>query len=164
MPSSSSMSLASRPNSATREAAAPSTQMGNDGRPRYDRSVSSQADVSRILGKLPEVTRDTRWFHFRVAGKQFAWVYPERVDPKARRVPNPDVLVMWTGDELEKEALIALDSGTFFTTEHYNGYPAVLVRLSRIPVERLEELLTDAWRKRAPKRVVSAWESTEERR
>jgi hypothetical protein len=121
--------------------------------------MSSQADVLRILESLPEVTRDDRAFHFRVAGKQFAWVYPERIDPKQPRVPNPDVLVVWTGDELEKEALIELDSHTFFTTEHYNGYPAVLVRLPEIEVDRLEDLLTDAWRKRAPKRVVAAWES-----
>jgi hypothetical protein len=121
--------------------------------------VSSQADVSRVLSALPGVTRDAGSFHFRVEGKQFAWVYPERVDPKRPRVPNPDVLVVWTGNELEKEALIALDPATFFTTEHYMGYPAVLVRLPGIELERLEQLLTDAWRKRAPKRLVGEWES-----
>jgi hypothetical protein len=125
--------------------------------------MSTQADVSRILMGLPEVTRDAGSFHFRVAGKQFAWVYPERIDPKRPRAPNPEVLVVWTGDELEKEALIALDPATFFTTDHYDGYPAVLVRLPSIDVERLEQLLTDAWRKRAPKRVVTAWQRTQTR-
>jgi hypothetical protein len=121
--------------------------------------VSSQTDVSRVLSALPGVTRDASSFHFRVEGKQFAWVYPERIDPKRSRVPNPDVLVVWTGDELEKEALIALDPAVFFTTDHYDGYPAVLVRLPKIDADRLEQLLTDAWRKRAPKRLSAEWES-----
>ena len=92
--------------------------------------------------------------HFRVAGKQIAWVYPERVDPKRARVANPEVLVVWTGDELEKEALLSVDPSKFFTTDHYHGYPAVLVGLPQLDVDELTSLLTDAWRKRPPKRLV----------
>jgi len=94
--------------------------------------VSTQTDVRRILLSLPEVTQDAGSFHFRVDGKQIAWVYPERVDPKRARVPNPEVLVVWTGDELEKEALLSVDPSKFFTTDHYNGYAAVLVRLPNV--------------------------------
>jgi hypothetical protein len=119
--------------------------------------VANQADVRRILLALPDVTEDAGSFHFRVNGKQIAWVYPERVDPKGPRVPNPEVLVIWTGDELEKQSLLARDARTFFTTAHYDGYPAVLVHLRKVGEAELTRLLTDAWRLRAPKRVVKAW-------
>ena len=122
--------------------------------------MANQADVRRILLALPEVTEDAGSFHFRVAGKQIAWVYPERVDPRRPRVPNPDVLVVWTGDDLEKQSLLALDARKFFTTAHYDGYPAVLVHLRKVGEGELTKLLTDAWRSRAPKRLVRAWEQS----
>ncbi len=121
--------------------------------------MANQDDVRRILSPMPEVTEDSGSFHFRVAGKGIAWVYPERVDPKRPRVPNPEVLVIWTGDDLEKQALLALDSRKFFTTAHYDGYPAVLVHLKKVGEGELTRLLTDAWRLRAPKRLVSDWDA-----
>jgi hypothetical protein len=122
--------------------------------------MASQTDVRRILLSLPEVTEDPGSFHFRVKAKQIAWVYPERVDPKGPRVPNPEVLVVWTGDDLEKQALLALDARKFFTTAHYDGYPAVLVHLRKVGEAELTKLLTDAWRSRAPKRLVRTWEAS----
>jgi hypothetical protein len=121
--------------------------------------MANQADVRRILLGLPEVTEDAGSFHFRIGGKQIAWVYPERVDPNGPRVPNPDVLVVWTGDDLEKQALLATDARKFFTTSHYDGYPAVLVHLRKVGEVELTRLLTHAWRLRAPKRLVKAWEA-----
>jgi hypothetical protein len=121
--------------------------------------VTIQADVRRICLALPEVIEDPNAFRFFVAGKQFAWVYPERVDPKRARVPNPDVLVVWVGTDLEKQSILAMDPRTFFTTSHYDGYPAVLVHLRKVRVGLLTRLLTDAWRYRAPKRLVKAWEA-----
>lgn len=53
-----------------------------------------------------------------------------------------------------KEAMLADDPDIYFTTPHFNGYPAVLVRLDRIPASELAELLVEAWASRAPKRVV----------
>jgi hypothetical protein len=60
--------------------------------------------------------------------------------------------------EVEKQALIASDPETFFTSAHYDGYPAVLVRLPSIGTEELTELLTDAWRSRAPRRLVARFD------
>ena len=119
--------------------------------------MTTQADVRRIALTLPQVTEDPSSFRFLVAGKQIAWVYPERVDPKKPRVPNPEVLVVWVGNDLEKQALLAMDSRKFFTTAHYDGYPAVLVHLRKVGEGELTRLVTDAWRLRAPKRVVRAW-------
>jgi hypothetical protein len=58
-----------------------------------------------------------------------------------------------------KEAILADDSGVFFTTPHFDGYPAVLVRLEMIDVEELGELTVDAWLARAPKRLVKEYEA-----
>jgi hypothetical protein len=79
----------------------------------------------------------------------------ERVDPKKARIPNPDVLAVRVANELEKRALLSLDPTVFFTEPHYNGYPAVLVRLPAIEVDMLEQILTDAWLTRAPKKLAA---------
>ena len=56
-----------------------------------------------------------------------------------------------------KEALLADESGVYFTTPHFDGYPAVLVRLGAIGTGDLEELLAEAWLCRAPKRMAKAF-------
>ena len=56
-----------------------------------------------------------------------------------------------------KEALLANDEGVFFTTPHFEGYPAVLVRLDQIGVEDLDEVIVEAWLARAPKRLAKAY-------
>ncbi len=78
----------------------------------------------------------------------------ERVDPKKGRVPQPKVLAVRVANLAEKEELIAADPEKFFTEPHYNGYPAVLVRLAAVDEAELRELLTDAWRVMAPARLV----------
>jgi hypothetical protein len=88
---------------------------------------------------------------FRIGGKNFAAVYPERIDPKKARVPNFDVLVTWVPDLHTKAAYLQSDPETYFTTEHYDGYAIVLVRLARVGEQLLTELLTEAWACRAPK-------------
>ena len=65
---------------------------------------------------------------------------------------NPDALVIKTTDMHEREALLASRPDVFFTTPHYDGYPAVLVRLDRIETALLEELVEDAWRTHALKK------------
>ena len=122
--------------------------------------MSTQDDVRDIALGLPATTEDPNFFRFFVEGKQFAWVYPERVNPKRPRVNNPEVLVVHTGTELEKEALLSLDSETFFTTPHYDGFAAVLVRLPLIDRDRLADLLEAAWRARAPKRLRATLDET----
>ena len=103
---------------------------------------------------LPEVQEEPG-FSFTVGGKGFVWPWMERLDPRKARVPNPDVVGVRVANELEKQALLSLDTDAFFTEPHYNGYPAVLVRLPAIDLEMLERVLTDAWRCRAPKKLVA---------
>jgi hypothetical protein len=93
-----------------------------------------------------------------VGGKGFAWPYMERVEVKKPRVQRLDVFAIHVADEGEKFALIAADTNRFFTTAHYNGYAAVLVRLPSIDLQELTELLTDAWRSRAPRRLVAEFD------
>jgi hypothetical protein len=69
------------------------------------------------------------------------------------------VLAVRVENELEKQSLLALDADVFFTEPHYNGYPAVLVRLPAIDLELLEKVLTDAWRTKAPRRLLNAFDA-----
>jgi hypothetical protein len=71
---------------------------------------------------------------------------------------GPDALVLRC-DLGEKEALLQSGDDAFFTTPHYDGYPAVLVRLEAVDPVELEELIEDAWRMQAPKRLVAEWDA-----
>ena len=72
---------------------------------------------------------------------------------------DPDALVLRVIDMGEREALLQGSPDVFFTTPHYDGYPYVLVRLEATDPEELAELLEDAWRLRAPKRVVAGYDA-----
>jgi hypothetical protein len=91
---------------------------------------------------------------FKVEGKVFVAVYPERVDPKRARVPNYEVLMVRVADLGDKEAYLKSDPAKFFTTDHYNGYPSVLVRLDQVDEAELEQLIREAWMTRAPKNLL----------
>lgn len=121
----------------------------------------TQEDVRRIALALPETSEGEDHFGFSVRNKGkdkgFVWAWNERVEPKKPRVPNPDVLAVRVADQHEKEALLASDPEKFFTEPHYNGFPAVLVRLPAIEADELEELIVDAWRCMAPKTLVEAF-------
>jgi hypothetical protein len=119
--------------------------------------MASRADVRRIALALPEAQEEAG-FSFTLGGKGFAWPWLERLDPKRARVPNPDVIGVRVANELEKQALLSLDPTVFFTEPHYNGYPALLVRLPAIEVDLLEKILTDAWLCRAPKKLAATLE------
>lgn len=121
--------------------------------------MTGQDDVRRIALSLPETTQDPDGLRFFVGGKQFSWAWLERVAPKGPRVPRSDVIAVRVASELEKESLLAVDPQKFFTEPHYDGYPAVLVRLTAIDLDELEDLLTDAWRSRAPRRLVAEFEA-----
>jgi hypothetical protein len=71
---------------------------------------------------------------------------------------NPDALVLRVIHMGEREALLQGDPDTFFTTPHYDGYPAVLVRLDKVDPTELAELLEDAWRTQASKRLIAQYE------
>ena len=103
-------------------------------------------DVVRIGTRLPEVEVST-WFRspsLRVRGKSLC-----------RLREKPDALVIRVLDLEDKEALLHGDPDVFFTTPHYDGYPYVLVRLDAAGEGTLAELLEDAWRVCAPKRLVA---------
>jgi hypothetical protein len=117
--------------------------------------VATQDDVRRIALALPEATEDPGDFRFLIDGKAFVWLWRERIDPKRARVPNPDVLAVRVAHESEKETLIEMDPAVFFTEPHYNGYPAILVRLPAIETDLLGVVLSDAWRSRAPRRLLA---------
>jgi len=125
--------------------------------------MAGQGDVRRIALSLPETREGEDRFAFSVLNggteKGFAWSWNERVDPKEPRVPNPDVLAVRVANADEKEMLLRSDPERFFTEPHYNGFPAVLVRLAAIDVGELRELLTDAWRCQAPRSLVTAFDA-----
>jgi hypothetical protein len=111
-------------------------------------------DVRRLALALPHVVEiDSDGFDFRVGGKGFAWSYPERGAGRPR-VIRTDIAVLFVGDEAEKQALLLGEPEVFFTTPAYDGWPLVMLRLAAVDVERLTELVTDAWRMRAPAELV----------
>ena len=112
--------------------------------------MADDADVRRLALALPHVEEiDCAGFDFRVGGRGFVWSYPEYLPGKPRRI-RTDVAVLYVGDEAEKQALLLGEPDIFFTAPEYRGWPAVLVRLAQVDDERLAELVTDAWRMRAP--------------
>ncbi|GAA1804278.1 hypothetical protein GCM10009682_27510 [Luedemannella flava] len=112
--------------------------------------MADAEDVRRLALALPHVVEiDSDGFDFRVANKGFVWSYPER-KPGQPRVIRTDIAVLYVGDEAEKQALLLGEPETFFTTDGYDGQPLVMLRLARVDVDRLRELVTDAWHMRAP--------------
>jgi hypothetical protein len=122
-------------------------------------------DVQRFALALPEtserVSRGTRqWL---VKDKLVVWERPlRRADFEALGDSAPDGPILGARVEhlVAKEALLADDPDVYFTTPHFDGYPAVLVRLDRIAAEDLEELIVEAWLARAPKRLAKAYLDT----
>ena len=118
-------------------------------------------DVRRLALSLPEVEEiDCDGFDFRVGGKGFIWSYPER-RPGHPRVLRTDIAVLFVGDEAEKQALLLGEPAVFFTTAGYDGWPLVMLLLDQVDVERLGELVTDAWRMRAPDEIAGLEDSVD---
>lgn len=112
--------------------------------------MATAEDVRRIALALPAVVEiPSEGFDFRVGNKGFVWSYPERI-PGERRQIRTDVAVLYVGDHSERQALLLGEPDLFFTARGYEDWPLVLLRLSAVGVERLEELITDAWHMRAP--------------
>ena len=119
-------------------------------------------DVRRIALELPEtsegVSRNLRqWL---VKDKGFVWERPlRRSDYEALGDDAPEGPILGARVEhlVAKEALLADDPDVFFTTPHFDGYPAVLVRLDQIGLEDLRETIVEAWLARAPKRLVDEY-------
>jgi hypothetical protein len=122
--------------------------------------MADAGDVRRLALSLPYVEEiDSDGFDFRVGGKGFVWSYPER-RPGQPRLIRTDVAVLFVGDEAEKQALLLGEPSVFFTTPGYDGWPLVMLRLAEVDAERLAELITDAWRMRAPAALAAELDGT----
>jgi hypothetical protein len=117
--------------------------------------VADAEDVRRLALALPHVVEiDSDGFDFRVNNKGFVWSYPERLPGKPRQI-RTDIAVLFVGDEAEKQALLLGEPDLFFTTPGYDGLPLVMLRLPKVKPRRLNELITDAWRMRAPDELAA---------
>ena len=125
--------------------------------------MATQEDVRKICAALPGALEGSERFGFGVVvkGKHrgFCWSWAERVDPKRARVINDDVLAISTPNLIVKDFLMESDPGRYVTDSHYNGYPAVLVRLEAVDREELEDLLIEGWKSKAPKDLLLEWVS-----
>jgi hypothetical protein len=124
--------------------------------------VATFDDVRRIALGLPEtseaISRENR--QWRVKDKLFVWERPLRrsdLEALGDSAPNGPILGVRVEHPGAKEALLADDPSVFFTTPHFDGYPAVLVQLDKIAVAELEDVIVDAWLVRAPKRLADAY-------
>lgn len=118
--------------------------------------MATEDDLRRICLALPDVTGEGLGYGVRNKEKVrgMAWPFLVRPDPKKGRVPSADRISIRVASLEDKEAILASDTEVFFTEPHYNGFPAVCAWLERIDANELEELLTDAWRCLAPKKLV----------
>jgi hypothetical protein len=124
--------------------------------------MADAGDVRRLALALPHVVEiESDGFDFRVADKGFVWSYPERRPGKPRLI-RTDIAVLFVGDEAEKQALLLGEPDIFFTTPGYAGWPLVMVRLAEVTVDRLTELVIDAWRMRAPDALVGDLDEAED--
>ena len=121
--------------------------------------MATWEDVARIVGGLP-LTAEQSPHDWRVGKKLVAWERPMRPSDRealargGSEPPEGDILGVRVSDEGVKFALIGDEPGVYFTTPHFDGYPAVLVNLAEIAVGDLEELITEAWLTQAPKKLV----------
>lgn len=117
--------------------------------------MASLDDVRKIASKLPGAIEGAERFGFSVMvkgrAKGFLWSWAERIHPRKPKVINNDVLAIIVPNLLAKDLIIASNPSVFFTEDHYNGYPAVLVRLGPISPEELEPLIIEAWQCTSPK-------------
>ena len=116
-------------------------------------------DVASVVGEL-QLTQERSPHEWRVGKKLIAWERPLRksdydaLTALGVAPPQGDILGVRVADEGVKFALIAEEPELYFTTPHFDGYPAVLVKLAAIDERGLRELIVEAWLTQAPKRLV----------
>jgi hypothetical protein len=124
--------------------------------------VATWDDVQRLALALPETSEKPSHgnLSWRVKDKLFVWERPLRdkeVEELGEVAPEGPILGARVEDLAAKEALIGAEPELFFTTPHFDGYAAVLVRLDLVAREDLDEVVTEAWLTRAPKRLAKAY-------
>jgi hypothetical protein len=126
--------------------------------------MATMADLDELALAMPETTKEVKDGRptYLVHGKFFCFhrtQRPDAVDPE-RGERMDDVLVFRVADLMEKDLVLADDRGIFFTTPHWNGYAAVLMRipqLERLDRDELRDLVVEAWLAKAQKRVAKKW-------
>jgi hypothetical protein len=122
--------------------------------------MATWKDVSRLALALPDAEEGTTYGGSRawtVRKKLFVWERPLRksdLEALGDAAPEGPILGARVEHLIAKEALLADEAGVFFTTPHFDGYPAVLIRLPEIDLDLLQEVVTEAWLARAPTRLV----------
>ena len=116
-------------------------------------------DVRRIALSLPGTTEKERQGHaaWAVGDKVFVWEPPLRpadLQALGKGAPKGAILGVRVQHLLAKEARLAAQPNVCFTTPHFDGYPAVLVRLGKISLAALQELILEAWLARAPSKLA----------
>jgi hypothetical protein len=127
--------------------------------------MATWEDVRRIATALPHVTEPSSG-DWRVKDKLFVWERPLRKSDYAAlgsAAPTGPILGARVEAVDVKDVLIAENPDVYFTTPHFNGYPAILVQLDHISVEDLQDLVVDAWLACAPKRLVKEYLATQPR-
>jgi hypothetical protein len=124
--------------------------------------MASWDDVRRLALELPEATEVTSrgLAQWRVKDKLFVWERPLRksdLEALGDAAPDGPILGARVEHLVAKEAVLADDPAVFFTTPHFNGFPAVLVQLEKIGLEDLREVVVEAWLARAPKKLAQAY-------
>jgi len=124
--------------------------------------VATWDDVRGLALALPETSERVSREHaqWRVKDKLFVWERPLRrreVEELGVNAPDGPILGARVEHLIAKEALLADDPELFFTTSHFEGFPAVLVRLDRIGLDDLREVVVEAWLARAPNRLARAY-------
>ncbi len=121
-------------------------------------------DLDRLALALPEATKEVEDGRptYKVHGKMFCFHRSPRkdaLDPETG-ARLEDVLVFRVADLGVKELLLSDSRGVYFTTPHWNGYPAVLLRipdLAQLDLDELRDLVEEAWLTRAQKRLAKEW-------
>jgi hypothetical protein len=125
--------------------------------------MATVEDAARMATDLPEVTVGERhgnrtWF---VAGKAFAWERPfSKADIRRfgeQTPPDGPILAVRVADLGEKEAILATDTGAFFTIPHFDGYAAVLIQVRKASATALREVITDGWLATAPAKLADRY-------
>lgn len=126
--------------------------------------MATWTDLATAVAALPETVPGTAYGHraWRIRKKLLAWERPLRSADRAAlgaAAPDGDIIGLPTADEAEVGELIAAFPTVFFTTPHFTGTRVVLARLAPLPVDLLQHLLTEAWRRHAPKRLVARFDT-----
>ena len=123
--------------------------------------MATWLDVSRLLKALPAVVSSPSRREWRVKDKLLAWERPLRPTDRTAlgpSAPTGPILAIHVPLDV-KEMLLASRPEVYFTTPHFDGWPAILIRLPAMPAKELREILHQAWLERAPKKLAAEFES-----